>query len=317
LIDGGDMARRFAARPRNAPRVLCAGSITHDHVYTIPERLVVGSKHRATSRFVIGGGVAANAAVAIARLGGRATLLGAVGADEVGDIVLDELRAERVDVNHIRRLAATATPESVVIVQPDGSRTIVAHASIDLGQLAVPGLPSGELSAVLVDARWPEATRAALDRARGSGVPGVVDVDRLPTDTTLLDLASHLVFSESAMTEFSGSDDVEVGLRTVAADVRAEVSVTLGERGVTWLEGDEIRHLDGFPVDAVDTTGAGDVFHGAFALALAEGSGTLAAFGFASAAAALKCSRPGARAGIPDRATVDEFLRSHPPTLAR
>ena len=311
------MARRFAARPRNAPHILCAGSITHDHVYTIPESLAVGNKHRATSRFAIGGGVAANAAVAISRLGGRATLMGAVGSDDVGDLVLDELRAEAVDVRYIRRLAATATPESLVIVQPDGSRTIVAHASIDLSRLEDPTFPQGELSAVLVDARWPDATRTALDVARRSGIPGVVDVDRLPTDSSLLDDASHLVFSEPAMAELTGSADLDVGLREAARNVRAHVSVTLGERGVTWVDGDELRHLDGFPVEAVDTTGAGDVFHGAFTLALAEGASESVAFRFASATAALKCSRPGARAGIPDRATVDDFLRSHPPTVAR
>ncbi len=310
------MVRRFAARPRNAPRILCAGSITHDHVYTIPEVLAVGAKHRATSRLVIGGGVAANAAVAISRLGGRATLLGAVGTDLVGDIVLDELRAERVDVGDIRRLAATATPESVIIVQPDGSRTIVAHASIDLSCLEDPQLPTGELSAVLVDARWPDATRVALEHARRSGIPGVVDVDRLPTDSMLLEAASHLVFSESAMTELIGSDDLQAGLRTVANDTHARVSVTSGERGVTWMDGDELRHLDGFRVDAVDTTGAGDVFHGAFTLALAEDMSEFDAFRFASATAALKCSRPGARAGIPDRGEVDEFLRSHPSSTA-
>ena len=104
------MVRRFPARPRNAPRILCAGSITYDHVYTLPSALEVGGKQRATSICDIGGGLAANAAVAISRLGGRATLLGAVGADAVGEVVLDELRAERVDVDGIRRLAAAATP---------------------------------------------------------------------------------------------------------------------------------------------------------------------------------------------------------------
>ena len=272
----------------------------------------MGSKHRATSRFTIGGGVAANAAVAISRLGGHATLMGAVGSDQVGDVVLDELRAERVDVNCVRRLHATATPESLVIVQPDGSRTIVAHASIDLSRLEEPTLPTGKLSAVLVDARWPDATRAALKAAQRSRIPGVVDVDRLPADTALLETASHLVFSEPAMTELTGSDDLDVGLRAVAKNMRAHVSVTLGERGVTWVDGDEIRHLDGFAVEVVDTTGAGDVFHGAFALALAEGASEIAGFRFASATAAVKCSRPGARAGIPDRASVEEFLRLHP-----
>jgi sulfofructose kinase len=304
------VARRFPARPRNAPRILCAGSITYDHVFTVPAPLAVGQKQRATSLWDIGGGLAANAAVAISRLGGRATLLGVVGADAVGDVVVEELRAERVDVEGIRRLTTLATPESIVIVQPDGARTIVTRAGIDLDRVEPPTLPAGEFNAVLVDARWPDATRAALAMAQRVQIPGVVDVDRLPDDRTLLDDASHLVFSESAMLELCATDDLADGMRSVAADTGAEVSVTLGERGVTWLDGDDLRHLDAFDVDAVDTTGAGDVFHGAFTLALAQQMTEFDAFRFASAAAALKCSRPGARAGVPDRAEVDGFLRS-------
>jgi sulfofructose kinase len=90
------------------------------------------------------------------------------------------------------------------------------------------------------------------------------------------------------------------------------VSVTQGEHGVTWMDDGELHHLDAFTVDAVDTTGAGDVFHGAFTLALAEGMAEAAAFRFASGAAAVKCARPGARAGIPDRVAVDDFLRARP-----
>ena len=289
---------------------MCAGSITYDHVFTLPAPLSVGQKQRATSLWDIGGGLAANAAVAISRLGGRATLLGVVGADAVGEVVVEELRNERVDVEGIRRLTTLATPESIVIVQPDGARTIVTHAGIDLDRVAPPTLPGGEFNAVLVDARWPDATRAALEMAQQTHIPGVVDVDRLPDDRTLLDHASHLVFSESAMLELSATDDLADGLRSVAADTGAEVSVTLGERGVMWLEGGDLRHLDAFDVDAVDTTGAGDVFHGAFTLALAQQMTEFDAFRFASATAALKCSRPGARAGIPDRTDVDDFLRS-------
>ncbi len=314
------MVRRFPARPRNAPRVLCAGSITYDHVFTVPAPLAVGRKQRATSLWDIGGGLAANAAVTISRLGGRATLLGVVGADAVGEVVVEELRNERVDVEGIRRLTTLTTPESIVIVQPDGARTIVTHAGIGLDRVDPPTLPAGAFDAVLVDARWPDATRAALDMAQQAQIPGVVDVDRLPADRSLLDNASHLVFSENAMLELCATDDLAddlaAGLRSVAGATGARVSVTLGERGVTWLDGDDLRHLDAFPVEAVDTTGAGDVFHGAFTLALAQQTTEGDAFRFASATAALKCSRPGARAGIPDRAEVDDYLRSQAPNVA-
>jgi len=308
------MVRRFEARPRHARRVLCVGSITQDHVYRLESRLIVGTKHRTTPKDDIGGGVAANAAVTIARLGGLATLLGAIGADPVGDVVLEELRSERVEVQHVRRLASHSTPTSVIIVEPGGERTIIADSTIDLTRLPVPDLPAAHFDAVLVDARWSAATRRALEMAQRAGVPGVVDVDRLPAEPDLLDAASHLVFSESALVEFAGSDDLEAGLRDVAGTSTARLSVTAGERGVFWLDNGSVRHLDAFEVDTVDTTGAGDVFHGAFALALAEGTEEAAAFRFASATAALKCSRPGARAGIPNRADVERLLTVTQPT---
>ena len=308
------MVRRFEARPRHARRVLCVGSITQDHIYRLESTLVVGTKHRTTPKDDIGGGVAANAAVTIARLGGRATLLGAIGADPVGDRVLEELRAERVEVEHIRRLGTHSTPESIIIVEPGGERTIIADSTIDLTRLPVPALPADTFDAVLVDARWSAATRMALEMAQQAGVPGVVDVDRLPAETDLLDAASHLVFSESALVDATGSDDLAAGLRDVARTTRARLSVTAGERGVWWLDDGTIRHLDAFDVDTVDTTGAGDVFHGAFALALAEHTDEADAFRFVSATAALKCSRPGARAGIPGRSDVERLLTPPEPT---
>ena len=233
-------------------------------------------------------------------------MLGAIGADPVGDIVLEELRTERVEVEHVRRLASHSTPTSIIIVEPGGERTIIADSTIDLTRLPVPDLPAAHFDAVLVDARWSAATRRALEMAQRAGVPGVVDVDRLPAEPDLLDAASHLVFSESALVEFAGSDDLEAGLRDVAGTTTARLSVTAGERGVFWLDDGSVRHLDAFEVDTVDTTGAGDVFHGAFALALAEGTDEADAFRFASATAALKCSRPGARAGIPTEPTSSD-----------
>jgi sulfofructose kinase len=307
------MVRRFEARPRHARRVLCVGSITQDHIYRLESPLVVGSKHRTAPKDDIGGGVAANAAVTISRLGGRATLLGAIGADPVGDVVLEELRTERVEVEHVRRFGSQPTPESIVIVEPGGERTIIADSTIDLARLPAPTLPTVKFDAVLVDARWLAATQSALEMARRAGIPGVVDVDRLPADTELLEAASHLVFSESALLEFTGSDELGAGLHHVARTTKAHLSVTAGERGVWWLDDGTVRHLDAFEVDTIDTTGAGDVFHGACALALAEGANEADAFKFASATAALKCSRPGARAGIPNRSDVERLLAVTPP----
>ena len=119
----------------NAPTVLCVGVVTLDHVYSVTTPITPGVKHRATSRLDVGGGIAANAAVAVSRLGGDAVLFGAVGTDPVGDVVLDELVRDGVDVEHVVRLETTTT-ESIVLIEPGGGRTIVAHAAIDLSTLS-------------------------------------------------------------------------------------------------------------------------------------------------------------------------------------
>jgi sulfofructose kinase len=292
--------------------VLCVGQATLDHVLTVADQIVVGRKHVAHRHDVVGGGLAANAAVAVARLGGAAALAGVIGDDETGNSVLAGLRAEHVDTRLVQQVAEVATPFSAVIVSADGARTIVNHGPPELLAQPCPDLEEVLCDAVLVDGRWQAGTTAALSLARRRGIPGVVDVDRSTVDAaviaTCMDLASHLVFSEDALRDLTGASSATDGLHRIRRDTSAHVSVTLGARGVVWLDGDDVRSLDAFDVDAVDTTGAGDVFHGAAALALAEGADEASAFTFASAAAALKCTRPGARAGVPSRSEVDDLL---------
>lgn len=295
-----------------AASVLCVGQATLDHVLTVADEIVVGRKHAARRHDVVGGGLAANAAVSVARLGGAASLVSAIGDDETGNSVLAGLRAEHVDTRLVGQVANVATPFSAVIVSVDGARTIVNHNPPELLAQPCPDLEGVVCDAVLVDGRWPAGTTASLSLARRRGIPGVVDVDRATADAaviaTCLDLASHLIFSEDALRELTGKSSVTDALRRISRDTSAHVSVTLGARGVVWIDGDDVRSLDAVDVDAVDTTGAGDVFHGAAALALAEGADEARAFAFASAAAALKCTRPGARAGIPSRPEVDDLL---------
>ncbi len=296
--------------------MLCVGQATLDHVLTIADDLVVGRKHAAQRHDVVGGGLAANAAVTVSRLGGTAVLASVIGDDETGGNVLAGLRAEHVDTRFVRRVGDVSTPFSAVIVSAEGARTIVNHSPAELLAQPCPDLDDVVCGAVLVDGRWPDGTSSALSLARRRNLPGVVDVDRSAVDSaviaTCFDLASHLVFSEDALRELTGTSSPTDGLRRVAQDTGAHVSVTLGARGVAWIDGDDVCSLGAFDVDAVDTTGAGDVFHGAVTLALAEGADEARAFAFASAAAALKCTRPGARAGIPNRIEVDDLVGQSP-----
>jgi sulfofructose kinase len=149
---------------------------------------------------------------------------------------------------------------------------------------------------------------AALTTAGQLGVPGVVDCDHHPSDAPgILEQASHVVFGHATLEAWTGSPDPADALRIAAERIDAWVGVTAGSEGTWWLDSGRLDHAPALRVVAVDTLGAGDVFHGAFALGLAEGMPIREAIEFGSAAAALKCTRFGGREGIPTRAELERF----------
>jgi sugar/nucleoside kinase (ribokinase family) len=123
-------------------------------------------------------------------------------------------------------------------------------------------------------------------------------------------MCSHVVFSHEGLTATAEKTDLAEGLLAVRAHTPSFLGVTNGADDMHWLESDHVRRMASFRVNAVDTLGAGDVFHGAFALALAEGRTEADAMRFASAAAALKCTRFGGITGAPTRAEVDALLQA-------
>jgi sugar/nucleoside kinase (ribokinase family) len=137
----------------------------------------------------------------------------------------------------------------------------------------------------------------------------VLDIDRATRlDDPLHALASHAIFSAEALRATGGTSDLEEALRRAASTLTAFLAVTNGPEDVLWMERGNLRRLPVFAIAAVDTLGAGDSFHGGFALALAEGRDEVAAMRFGAATAALKCTRFGGISGTPVRAEVDKFL---------
>jgi len=292
--------------------VACVGIAVMDLLFSVDSLPGGGGKFYAHSYQEIGGGVAANAAVAVARLGGNARYVGLVGDDALGDRIIAGLDAAGVDTTGVRRAPGVASPVSAVLVDESGERTIVNHTPTALFAESDTSVATNldGVDAVLVDVRWPAGAAAALQSARAAGIPGVFDFDR-PMDARgdeLLDLASHVAFSQTALAATADTDDPALGLQRIALDTDAWLAVTVGAEGVYWLDGRDVAHLPAFVVDVVDTVGAGDVFHGALALAIAEGQLPIDAVRFASAAAALKCTRPGGRAGTPGRDEVERLL---------
>jgi len=296
------------------PTVLCVGHAVQDFVFTVAALPDRGEKYRAMGFTSVGGGPAATAAVAIAKLGGRALLAARLGADAAADMIVDELRHHGVDCAHVRRFPGCGSSVSAVIVDANGERMIVNHLDpsipTDAAWLPLPAAVGAR--AVLADTRWPEGARAALQAARAAGLPAVLDADRpIPADGALLRAATHVAFSADALADFTGIADPRRALAQVAPSLPGWCCVTAGAAGVHVIGSGQASSVAAFAVPVVDTLGAGDVWHGAFALALAEGRGEEAAVRFASAAAALKVQRAGGRAGAPTRAELDAFLAAH------
>jgi sulfofructose kinase len=290
--------------------VTCVGLAVQDLVFTMDEPVIAGEKNFASALRAVGGGPAANAAVAIARLGGESRLVSVVGRDGIGDEIVDELAALGVDTSRMRRVDAPSAL-SAVIVAEDGERTIVNRTDPALWSGA--DLPAiGDLdgsAAVLVDVRWMEGALAATRIARGMGLPVVVDCDLTdtPVPGELLDLATHVVFSEPAFSRIQGAIN-GAAVDSLARSLGCVVAVTRGSDGVLWSEGSGALHAEAARITPVDTLGAGDVFHGAFALGVAEGAPIADIVEWSSVAAALKCASGGGRAGFPTRPDVEAYM---------
>jgi sulfofructose kinase len=296
------------------PLVICVGHAALDHVFEVDAFPAHPTKTQARRYGVFGGGMAANAAVAAARLGARVRFVGAVGDDLAGRLIRDKLVLEGIDVSALQRVVGGVTSVSAVIVDAKGERQVYNHRG-DALALATPPTPHvfDSADAVLADPRWPVAAAMALQWARDHALPSVFDGDVAPGADlrSLAALAAWAVFSEPGLAAFAPGQSVDGALHEAVSSGASVSAVTQGERGVCWMRGDGLQHLGAFDVSSVDSTGAGDVFHGALAVAVAEGRDDVQALRFASAAAALKCRKPGGVLGAPTRSELDSFLQGY------
>jgi sugar/nucleoside kinase (ribokinase family) len=273
-----------------------------------------GTKVHASEFIVTGGGCAANAAVTVARLGGRAAFAGPLGGanDPVSTRILADLQAEGIDCSGVARNADGTASVSLILLDATGEKTIATRRGVNLGQV----LPADaaalvrDADAVLIDNRFPEFVTAVCRAAQARKIPVVIDLDlAVKPDDPLLALGSHVIASTESLHTTIGETDPGAGLRHLARHLSSFLAVTDGPNGVYWLEQGALKHLPAYKVDAIDSLGAGDAFHGAFALALAEGRRLPDILRFASATAALKCTKFGGASAAPKRAEVDDFLK--------
>jgi len=299
----------------SAPLVLCAGIIVLDKVFRVEQVPQPDRKVEAKDFFIVSGGCAANAAIAVARLGGRATLAGPLGGpageDGNGDLVLAALAREHVDCSACQRIDGLATGLSAIFIDSRGDRTIVTYRDQRIAAV-MPTDPDSIVAAadlVLVDNRYPQYVRPICEAARHRKLRIVLDADKATVeDDVLFRIASHVVFSAECLRATAGRADLAKGLAVIAQQTDAFLAVSDGPNDILFLDAGALRRLPVFAIRAVDTLGAGDALHAGFALALAEGHSEAEALRFGAAVAGIKCTRIGGSAGAPQRAEVEAFL---------
>jgi len=303
-------------KPRQTIDVLGLGAVAVDDLIFVESYPPPDAKARVMRRERHCGGLTATALVAAARLGARCAYAGVLGRDALSQFAVTCLEQEGIDVSFAPR-TASARPvyANIIVDQRHGTRNIFYDLSQVVG--ASTRTPAGLIRScrvLFVDHVGVPGMLRAARLARRAGIPVVADLEDAshPQFHLLLALADHLILSRDFARALTGARSPAPAVRKLARPDRQVAVVTCGDEGCWYLvRGDAVpRHQPAFKVEAVDTTGCGDVFHGAYAFALARGLGVEERIRFAAATAALKATRPGGQAGIPSLAAVRRFLRN-------
>jgi sulfofructose kinase len=291
--------------------VFCVGAGTYDLVYSVDRHPQPDEKIRATSFTGCGGGPAANAAITVSRLGLQAAFAGYLGKDIFGNAHNEELQEAGVCTDYVIR-GTYSSALSVVMVKPDGSRALVNYRNPE-SYIVAGAIDFSKIAAriILFDGHEPYISPSLARSARQRGIITLLDAGSIHRGTEeLAGLVDYLVCSERFGLDFTGETNEDKALEKLSA-YAPNIIITLGSRGLVWKNSVGTGQLEAFTVKPIDTTGAGDVFHGALAACLAQKKGWLESLRYASAAGALCCMKIGARLGIPTRSEVEKFLMAH------
>jgi sulfofructose kinase len=274
-----------------------------DTLILLPHFPEYGGKVPFDGEVVSPGGQVASALVACARLGLRAKYIGAVGDDERGRIQMESLRAAGVDVEHVRVRAGCATQSAYILVdRTTGERTILWRRPEALA-LAPEEIPTEAITCARllhIDGHDTAGVACAAAIARRAAIPVTVDVDTIYAGfDKVLPNVDYLIASTEFPSRWTGERDPFAALERIQNEYGMRVAaMTLGAAGALARFDGRFHYSPGFVVDCVDTTGAGDVFHGAFCYAVLQHMSIPDALDFSNAMAALNATALGARGGI-------------------
>lgn len=299
------------------PDILVVGSLNTDLVVRTPRFPRPGETISGEDLQTIPGGKGANQAVAAARLGASVAMLGRVGGDDFGDMLLENLKSNHVDVSLVRR-ADAATGTAIIIVDENGQNSIVLSAGANgkVGPEDVAAARFQDFKLLLLQLEIPlETVICAARRARENGLQVVLNpapARSLPDE--LIRLTDYVVPNESELglltdQEVNDAASAESAARRLLERGPRAVIVTLGSRGALLVTQEEATHVNPFKVDVVDTTAAGDAFIGGFASALLQEKPLKEAVRYGSASGALATTKFGAQPSLPSRDEVEELIR--------
>jgi ribokinase len=293
-------------------RVVGIGQCAWDYLAVVDSFPEVDTKQEVREWHEQGGGPVATALVTLARLGIPCEFFGVTGDDPEGKCIRESLLSEGIEIRSvITRSNASSQTAFIAVERGSGTRTIFWRRPS--GKPLLPEeLPADCLDGcdfLLLDGLMAEVSLFAARRARELGIPVMLDAGRVRAGmVAIAECCDYLVASEQFALDLGWDGHAENFLSAVR-DLKAPVvTITLGKRGSITFRKDEILTVPAFPVDAVDTTGAGDVFHGGYLFGILRGLNLPDTIRFASAVAALKCSSIGGRTGIPGIAEALEFL---------
>jgi sugar/nucleoside kinase (ribokinase family) len=293
--------------------VLGFGAVTVDDLIYVERYPMPDTKVAVLDKQRQGGGLVGTALVAAARLGAHTAFAGMLGDDELSAYTLAEFQREGVDCAPVLRRPDARPIHSMIIVdRTNGQRSIMA--SFVGVQWRAPEDISDELicacRVLFVDHHAIAGHLRAAELAHKYDIPVVADIEREsePRAEELLPLVDHLIVGIQFARRKTGQSDPAAAAQALA-DGRACCVVTAGEQGCWYVErGTAVQHVPAYHVQVIDTTGCGDVFHGAYAAMIARGESISRAVHVASAAAAIKATQPGGRAGIPNLAVIEQFM---------
>lgn len=306
------MKREPYPDPMLRKRLIAVGALCSATIFRVDQIPALPAKVLATERCQVVDGMAISAACAFARLGGTAKVWSRIGDDGLGSAACRALADEGIDTSGLHVVPGSATSQVAIIVDQRGDRLVVPFHD-QTADKSADWLPLAEIDGadfVHCETRWIEGAEAAMRAARSCQVPCMLDGDVAPVEALnrLVPLADYAVFSDAGLLIYAGGNDVIAALHEVGRTHAGHVGASCGAKGYFWFDEGRIRHVEAPVVKVVDTLAAGDVFHGALALALLEGRDMEVAARFACVAASLKCTRFGGRLGCPSRAEVDALV---------